>query len=130
MARKLGLPVREDLIIWLEQDSHSPEIGYPGIQKIVAEGRRFTAVVCFNDVSARYDSRASRLRSAVPEDVSVIGYDDIQSASYNVPSLKTIRQLLQKRGDLAARTLLPARSPGAWIDSDSMTRKVCATGVV
>jgi len=107
VARKLGLSVRDDLIIRLEQDSHSPEIGYPGIQKIVAEGRHFTAVVCFNDVAAMGTIRALHdcgLR--VPEDVSVIGYDDIQSASYHVPSLTTIRQPLQKMGHIAAQALL------------------------
>ena len=38
VARKLGLEVREELVIRLEQDSHSPEIGYPGIRKLVTEG--------------------------------------------------------------------------------------------
>jgi len=41
-----------------------------------------------------------------PEDVSVIGYDDVQSAAYHVPSLTTIRQPLQKMGEIAAQTLL------------------------
>ncbi len=83
------------------------KLGYPGIQKIVAEGRHFTAVVCFNDVAAMGTIRALHdcgLR--VPEDVSVIGYDDIQSASYHVPSLTTIRQPLQKMGHIAAQALL------------------------
>ena len=107
VARELGLRVREELIVRLEQDSHSPEIGYPGIRKIMAEKHPFTAVVCFNDVSAMGTIRALHdggLR--VPDDVSVIGYDDIQSASYHVPSLTTIRQPLQKMSNLAARTLL------------------------
>ncbi len=106
-ARKLALPVREELIIRLEQDSHSPEIGYPGIQKIVAGRHHFTAVVCFNDIAAMGTIRALHdcgLR--VPEDVSVVGYDDIQAASFHVPSLTTIRQPLQKMGHIAAETLL------------------------
>ncbi len=117
VAGTLGLEVREELIIRLEQDSQSPEIGYPGIKKIIADGRRFTAVVCFNDVSAMGTVRALHdcgLR--VPEDVSVIGYDDIQAASYHVPSLTTIRQPLRKMGRIAARTLLDrlggAKAPG------------------
>ncbi len=107
VARKLGLIVREDLIIRLEQDSHSPEIGYPGIRKLVAEGHSFTAVVCFNDVAAMGTIRALHdCGVRVPEDVSVIGYDDIQSACYHVPSLTTIRQPLQRMGQIAAQTLL------------------------
>ncbi len=107
VARQLGLTVREELTIRLTQDSHSPEIGYPGIKRIMGERCYFTAVVCFNDVSAMGTIRALHdggLR--VPQDVSVIGYDDIQSASYHVPSMTTIRQPLQKMGSLAAEVLL------------------------
>jgi len=42
----------------------------------------------------------------VPEDISVVGFDDIQIAVHNMPSLSTVRQPLQKMGELAARTLL------------------------
>ncbi len=107
VAQSLGLSVREELTIRLQQDSHSPEIGYPGIKRILSERHPFTAVVCFNDVSAMGVIRALHdggLR--VPDDVSVIGYDDIQSASYHVPSITTIRQPLQKMGTIAADILL------------------------
>ena len=106
-ARALNLPVREELVIRLEQDSHSPEIGYPGIRRILAARHPFTAVVCFNDVSAMGVIRALHdggLR--VPEDVSVVGYDDIMSASYHVPSMTTVRQPLHKMGSIAASMLL------------------------
>ena len=43
----------------------------------------------------------------VPTDVSILGFDDIQSAAYwQVPSLSTIRQPLQKMGSVAAAALL------------------------
>jgi LacI family transcriptional regulator len=42
----------------------------------------------------------------VPDDISVLGFDDIQSAAYQVPSLTTIRQPLQKMGSSAAQLLL------------------------
>jgi len=64
-------------------------------------------VLCFNDVSAIGSIRA--LHDAglkCPEDVSVLGFDDIQAASYIVPSLTTIRQPLQHMGSLAASSLL------------------------
>jgi LacI family transcriptional regulator len=107
MAAALGLEVKEELTIRLEQDSHSPEIGYPGIKRIIAARCPFTAVVCFNDVSAIGTIRALHdcgLR--VPEDVSVIGYDDIQSASYHVPSLTTIQQPLKEMGRIGSQILL------------------------
>jgi len=42
----------------------------------------------------------------VPEDVSVIGFDDIQSAAFQNPALTTVRQPLREMGVIAAETLL------------------------
>jgi DNA-binding LacI/PurR family transcriptional regulator len=42
----------------------------------------------------------------VPEEVSVVGFDDIQSAAFQNPGLTTVRQPLQEMGELAARALL------------------------
>lgn len=107
VARSLGLTVSDELTIHLEKDSHSPEISYPGIRSLIRSHHVFTAVLCFNDVSAMGTIRAlheAGLR--VPDDVSVLGFDDIQSSQFQVPSLTTIRQPLQKMGSTAARMLL------------------------
>jgi LacI family transcriptional regulator len=117
-ARELGMELHEELMIYLSKDSHSPEISYPGIRKLIKSGRPFTAVLCFNDVAAMGTIRAlheSGLR--VPDDVSVLGFDDIQSAAYQVPSLTTIRQPLQKMGGTAAQLLLKKLSGEAIPDS-------------
>ncbi len=107
VARTLGLRVSPDLIIQLDKDMQSPELGYPGTQQLLMRRRDFTALVCFNDISAIGSIRALHDAGVrVPQDVSVIGFDDIQSASYHVPSLTTIRQPLQQMGALAATTLL------------------------
>ncbi len=106
-AGELGVEIHEELMIYLSKDSHSPEISYPGIRDLIRSRRTFTAVLCFNDVSAMGSIRAlheAGLR--VPEDVSILGFDDIQSAAYQVPSLTTIRQPLQKMGRTAAQLLL------------------------
>src|ERR1700724_1366989 len=91
----------------LEQDSHSPPISYPGTRRLIQSRRPFTAVLCFNDVSAMGSIRAlheAGLR--VPQDVSVLGFDDIQSSAFQAPSLTTIRQPLQQMGSTAALLLL------------------------
>ena len=41
----------------------------------------------------------------VPEDISVVGFDDIREATYHLPSLTTVRQPLLRMGQLAAETL-------------------------
>ena len=107
VARALSLEVSPDLVIQLDRDLNTPELGYPGIHQLLLRRRDFTAVVCFNDVSAIGSIRA--LHDAglkVPTDVSVLGFDDIQAASYIVPSLTTIRQPLHQMGSLAATLLL------------------------
>ena len=107
VARTLSLEVPKDLTIQLDKDLNTPELGYPGIHQLLLRRRDFTAVLCFNDISAIGSIRA--LHDAglkVPADVSVLGFDDIQAASYIVPSLTTIRQPLQHMGALAASSLL------------------------
>ena len=61
----------------------------------------------FNDIAAIGAIRALRdANLRVPEDVSVIGFDDIQLAAYHNPRLTTIRQPLHDMGETAARILL------------------------
>jgi LacI family transcriptional regulator len=69
--------------------------------------QKFTAILCFNDISAMGSIRALHdYGFHVPHDVSIVGFDDIQSASYHVPSLTTIRQPLKLMGSTAAAALL------------------------
>jgi LacI family transcriptional regulator len=107
VARSLGLRVSPELVIRLDKDTHSPELGYPGIQQMLVRRRNFTAVLCFNDVSAIGTIRSlhdAGLR--VPSNVSVIGFDDIPAAQFYTPRLTTIRQPLQQMGNVAASLLL------------------------
>jgi LacI family transcriptional regulator len=64
-------------------------------------------VFAYNDISAIGAIRALREAGLrVPEDVSVVGFDDIRDAAYHVPSLTTVRQPLRKMGEIAAQTLV------------------------
>jgi LacI family transcriptional regulator len=75
--------------------------------KLLKTGRPFTALFAFNDISALGAIRALREAGRrIPEDVSVIGFDDIQSAAYQNPGLTTIRQPLRQMGMTAAETLV------------------------
>ena len=107
MARELGLCVDQELIVELAMDSTSPEVSYPGIRSLIERRAEFTAIVCFNDVSAMGSIRALHdLGRRVPQDISVLGFDDIQSAAFQVPSLSTIRQPLRAMGAAGAEALL------------------------
>jgi LacI family transcriptional regulator len=116
-AKKLHLEIDERLVGQLEGESSSPALGYEVTRKLLESGERFTALFAFNDISAIGAIRA--LREAghrVPEDISVVGFDDIQSAAFQNPGLTTVRQPLRQMGVIAAETLLrrinaPAKAP-------------------
>lgn len=107
VARELKIEVQPELTVQLELNISSPELGYPVVQELLSKNRKFTALVCYNDIAAIGAIRAFRDRGIrVPEDVSVVGFDDIQGAAYHNPSLTTIRQPLRNMGATAARVLL------------------------
>jgi DNA-binding LacI/PurR family transcriptional regulator len=112
-AGRLNMPIEPRLVVQLEGDSPSPEPGYVATQKLLSASRSFTAVFAFNDISAIGCIRALReggLR--IPQDVSVVGFDDIQSAAFQNPGLTTVRQPLRKMGEIAAETLLQRIASG------------------
>jgi LacI family transcriptional regulator len=107
VSRKLGLAIRPELTVRLQGEAGTPHAGYPFAKQLLARRKRFTALFAYNDNSAIGAIRAIQdagLR--VPEDISVVGFDDIESAAYGNPSVTTVRQPLHKMGELAARTLL------------------------
>jgi DNA-binding LacI/PurR family transcriptional regulator len=116
-AKSSGIEINARLVGQLEGESSSPALGYQVTRKLLETGDAFTALIAFNDVSAI--GAISALREAgrqVPKDVSVVGFDDIQSAAFQNPALTTVRQPLRAMGVIAAETLLrrinaPAKSP-------------------
>lgn len=107
VAKELDLQISPELVVQLQLNLSSPELGYPVVPQLLAAKRPFTALVAYNDISAIGAIRALRDHGLrVPEDVSVIGFDDIQGAAYHTPSLTTIRQPLNSMGNTAARILL------------------------
>jgi LacI family transcriptional regulator len=107
VAASLGITIFAELCVSIEGNSWSPELGYPIIRDLLTRTRDFTAIFCFNDVSAIGAIRAlADAGLSCPGDVSVIGFDDIASAMYQTPSLTTVRQPLHRMGETAAQLLL------------------------
>jgi LacI family transcriptional regulator len=114
-AKQLKLDVRADLTLQLEGESMgSPftpqeayEEGHVFGRKLLERKVAFTALFAFNDISAIGAMKAFREAGLrVPDEVSVVGFDDIQSAAFQNPGLTTVRQPLQEMGEIAARALL------------------------
>jgi LacI family transcriptional regulator len=107
VARELKVEMLPELTVQLQLRTSTPELGYGPANELISRGGDFTAVVCYNDESAIGAIRAfvdHGLR--VPDDISVVGFDDMQSAAFHNPSLTTIRQPLNQMGIVAARILL------------------------
>lgn len=107
VAKELKLEVAPELTVEVEVRECTPMMGFGPTNELIDRGNEFTALVCYNDESAFGAIRALKDHGLrVPEDVSVVGFDDMQGASYLNPSLTTIRQPLQHMGVTAARILL------------------------
>ena len=116
VAGEIGLRIDPALVIRIEgagwstktgEHPMAPEIGYKPMRALLEKTHNFTAIFCFNDIAAIGAIRA--LKDAglcVPQDVSVVGFDDIQSAAYSTPSLTTVRQPLAEMGQRGAQILL------------------------
>lgn len=88
----------------------------PGAERTVAEVLALrpqpTAIVCFNDIAAVGVLRGLRRAGVrVPEEMSVVGYDDIQFASELSPALTTVWQPSYELGQMAAELVLDEGQP-------------------
>jgi LacI family transcriptional regulator len=84
-----GLPIQKR---WIVECDHSLKGGVTGFGKLQALAARPTAIVCSNDMTAIGVLRAAYMEDLrVPQDLSVIGLDDIAFSEYTLPPLTTIR---------------------------------------
>ncbi|MCJ7872321.1 LacI family DNA-binding transcriptional regulator [Phaeobacter sp. J2-8] len=101
---ELGLAVRDEWVIRGDFSLHS---GHRAAESILSMSNRPTAVFCASDMVAF--GMIAGLTSgglSVPNDISVVGFDDIQMSEFYVPALTTIRQHRREIGSRAAGNLL------------------------
>jgi LacI family transcriptional regulator len=106
-AAELGLRVRPELTVQINSTASTPDLGYPFAKQLLARKRPFTALFAYNDISAIgaiWAFREAGLR--IPEDISVVGFDDIPAAAFASPGLTTVRQPLERMGQIAAKTVI------------------------
>lgn len=77
--------------MWIAESNFSPDGGWAAAEELVSSGYQFTALFCANDEMAigalSYFQRAG---IAVPDQVSVIGYDDTETAEFSAPRLSSV----------------------------------------
>ena len=98
------LPLTRDLV---RNVPLSFEGGYRGGDSVLKKGRPFTAMFCSNDITAIGAMRAIKEHGLrIPEDISLISIDDIDTAQYLTPMLTTVHIPVEEMGQMTAKTLI------------------------
>lgn len=101
---QLALPLDRGLII---DTPLSAEGGFLAAKKLLASGRPVTALFCANDLTAAGAMRAvAEAGRNIPDDLSVIGIDDIETSQYTDPPLTTIHIPMENLGIMTAKILI------------------------
>ncbi len=110
--REAGLEADEVLLTIRMPGSATPDRYADAVDHLLALTPRPTAAICFNDTAAVAVLRELRRRGIeVPEEISMMGYDDVHFASELSPPLTTVRQPRYQLGWTAAELLLAESEP-------------------
>lgn len=102
--REAGLAVDPALVVC---GDNRPEGGWQAMQTLLALPDQPTAVFCYNDATALGVLRAAHAAGLqIPQDLSVVGFDDIDLTAYFEPPLTTIAQAKREMGALAVQMVL------------------------
>ncbi|SDJ46593.1 LacI family DNA-binding transcriptional regulator [Salimicrobium halophilum] len=97
---QFGIHKREE---WIHYGDFFEESGYEAMKDILKQGKHPEAVFAASDMMALGAMKAIREHGlSIPEDIQLIGCDDIEACRYSSPPLTTVRQDKQKLGKLAA----------------------------
>lgn len=118
VARELSIRINPALVVQLErlgtQYTAPIEEGMRCADQLIRHRGHFTALVAFNDMSAI--GAMHRFRDSgwnIPQEISIVGFDDVVEASITYPTLTTVQQPLQAMGETAAREIIEAITNGS-----------------
>jgi LacI family transcriptional regulator len=134
-AQSAGLHLDSKKILELPESldpNSSFEAGAQLTGELLRQGKPFTALMAYDDTTALGALRALKKKGLrVPEDCSVVGFDDVAQASLSVPSLTTVRQPMEAMGSLSAGMVLEAiKAMDEKQDAPVVRRKILAELVV
>ncbi|WP_226582709.1 LacI family DNA-binding transcriptional regulator [Halobacillus litoralis] len=100
---QFGLPIHKD---WIHYGDFFEDSGYEAMKEILSGDKLPQAVFAASDMMALGALKAIKEHNlSVPEDIQLIGCDDIEACRYSNPPLTTVKQDKQKLGKLAAYML-------------------------
>lgn len=102
--KDFGVKFRSELVY---EGDFSAQSGIVGVSSLLARGVNFSAVFAGNDLCA-YGARLALYQKGirVPEDVSIVGFDDQPESSYMTPPLTTVRQPAKEMGTAAGKAIV------------------------
>lgn len=111
-AHASGLEIDPHLTMQLPE-AFDPNSGFEGglrlTEELLQKKRKFTALLAFDDLTALGAIRAlTKAGIKVPDQCSVIGFDDVALSALSAPSLTTVRQPLEAMGNLAVNIMMEA----------------------
>lgn len=117
-----GIPFSDAQVV---EGNWSAESGERGLRDLIAKSPDIQAVFASNDQMALGLMRAARsLGKRIPEDLAVVGFDDIPESSFYYPPLTTIRQALYELGHVAVQTFMKLREAQRRDESPSLAETV------
>lgn len=107
--RQTGLKLNPE---WVIEGNHTLDSGRDAMKQILALAERPTAIMCSNDLTAIGVQHALfEAKLKVPEDFSLIGFDDVHLAEYTIPPLTTVRMSCKELAQAAAASLVSRMHP-------------------
>lgn len=102
--QEAGIPLDERLVV---EGNFTEQSGTLALEALLARGIHFSAIFAGNDQMA-YGIQLGlyRHRLRVPDDIALVGFDDLLGSAYTTPPLTTVRQHMLEQGRRAARGLL------------------------
>lgn len=126
----MNIPINENLITYADFD---PESGYECMKSLLHSGESFTAAFIASDnvaIGAKSALRDANLR--VPDDISLVGFDDIPWAQYSDPPLTTVQLPAESLAESACTLLLDLikdrdnnNQHQIMLDTELIIRKSC-----
>lgn len=102
---------------WIVNLPASMENGYLGMKQILSLKERPTAIFCMNDYFAIGAIKAlNDEKVRCPEEISIIGVDNVEASAYTTPKLTTIKTPMEELGQIAAKVLIDRINGGHTIN--------------
>ncbi|WP_256208891.1 substrate-binding domain-containing protein [Paenibacillus sp. CF384] len=113
-----GIAFDESLVSVMEANEELEEMGYEGAKQLLALENKPSAIFATSDYKAFGAIRAGKeLGLRIPDELSIVGYDDVIQSRYTSPALTTVNQNTERMGKRAVELLLKPWSEKAIEES-------------